>query len=104
MPTPVFGPISAANKIMTTFTIRRGTPCHVRRVESLEWRPHVSSESTRFRFAIRWQIGELRKALKKQFGGFPGELIETTPQVTDRYQGEPNQFHIPVQECAVSTE
>lgn len=27
---------------------------------------------------IRWQVGELRKVLKKQFGDFPGELIEST--------------------------
>ncbi len=37
------------------------------------WDGYQAEEST-----IRWQVGELRKALKKLFGDFPGELIEST--------------------------
>ncbi len=36
---------------MTTFTLRRGVPCHVRKVGETDWRPHVSSENTVFTWA-----------------------------------------------------
>lgn len=37
------------------------------------WDGYPAEEGT-----IRWQVGELRKALKRQFGDFPGDLIEST--------------------------
>ncbi len=36
---------------MTTFTLRRGVPCHVRRVGETDWRPHVTSETSAFVWA-----------------------------------------------------
>jgi DNA-binding response OmpR family regulator len=37
------------------------------------WGEYRAEEST-----IRWQVSELRKTLKKFFGDFPGDLIEST--------------------------